>query len=317
MRVAPWAGMIAMIAAEGVAQVVTIDQADSRGSLTFWGGQIGSTAEVEWASDFEGTNGTQWYTLGEVVVTNDRTSAEIPTSFRVRGVPYTNLENGLVAHFRLDGNSQDSSTNQIAATLSGATGADDRFGAPGRALAFDGINDRLTSDSSLLRPSNISVSIWFATQSTNAETLTAPALIRNRLYGYGVNLNIVAGTGGSELSLPGALVMSLWNSTTTRYQYVSAETNYNSGAWHHACFTYGEGGFRAYVDGGLRFADSQYGTGSAYYQPGGFAIGRDGNNPNNYSSGRLDDVRIYSRELDSNDVFRLYAMPSWAASFLP
>ncbi|MBM4114082.1 MAG: hypothetical protein FJ253_12060, partial [Phycisphaerae bacterium] len=59
----------------------------------------------------------------------------------VTGVSHADL----VVHYTFDGNAQDSSGNGIHATVVGAALAPDRFGAPDKAYAFDGVDDYLVA----------------------------------------------------------------------------------------------------------------------------------------------------------------------------
>lgn len=79
------------------------------------------------------------------------------------GAAQVNLDSGLVIYYPFDGNTADSSGNNIHGNLLGATPSEDRMGRLDRAIAFDGIDDYLETDSSemvdtMLAP--ISVSAW-------------------------------------------------------------------------------------------------------------------------------------------------------------
>ncbi len=125
------------------AQEIEIGSIRGNGTMSFWGAQVGTTVAVEWAASLIDAERTNWTGLTRVVVTTDAMTTDIPMFFRVRGVPDTNLLNGLVAYWPFDGNANDATTNGNNGVVHGATLATNRFGVAGCAYRFDG-NDDIT-----------------------------------------------------------------------------------------------------------------------------------------------------------------------------
>ena len=72
-----------------------------------------------------------------------------------------NLANGLVGHWKFDGNPQDSSGRGHHGTVNGAVLTTDRCGRPRRAYLFNGNSSYINvSDHADLRPGHITISIW-------------------------------------------------------------------------------------------------------------------------------------------------------------
>ncbi len=82
-------------------------------------------------------------------------SAQIPTY-----VPTS----GLVGWWPFNGNANDESGNGNNGTVNGATLTTDRFGVANKAYSFDGTNSNIViADNTLLRPTNITISVWVKT----------------------------------------------------------------------------------------------------------------------------------------------------------
>ena len=80
----------------------------------------------------------------------------------IPSVSIADLNNGLVAYYSFDGNSNDESGNGIHGTVIGATLTEDRLGNIGRAYEFDGSDDYIEvgNSESLNFTSSFTVSLW-------------------------------------------------------------------------------------------------------------------------------------------------------------
>ena len=81
---------------------------------------------------------------------------------------------------------------------------------------------------------------------------------------------------------------------------------YNKNNWTFICATYDGNYARLYINGNLTIKDNGYGFGEIYYQPGGLAIGREGDHSSNYFEGIIDEVRLYNCALTENEISILY-----------
>ncbi|WP_243347464.1 LamG-like jellyroll fold domain-containing protein [Parabacteroides sp. FAFU027] len=204
---------------------------------------------------------------------------------------------GLIGCWSFNGNANDESNSNVNGTVYGATLVKDRFGNPNRAYSFDGVNDYIWIGYGL-RPSIISVSFWFI---SNSKTSTM-SMIRDRLNGYGFVMNATSsdgdvpfhnfcfyGTGGSCSNL--------------------VQTKCNDSIWHHGAMTYDGYTLNTYLDNNLVATSTGTGYNALYFPyqySNGLAFGRDGDSDGHYFKGALDDIRIYNRALSKTEVEALY-----------
>lgn len=89
--------------------------------------------------------------------------------------------------------------------------------------------------------------------------------------------------------------------------YVSSNGTYNDGRWHNVVVTYdGNSELRLYIDGS-QIAEKQ--TGGAIPEPNIITPIRIGSNsfyPNNYFTGFIDEVRLWNRTLDDDEILKGY-----------
>lgn len=85
----------------------------------------------------------------------------------------------------------------------------------------------------------------------------------------------------------------------------TAGEHYADGNWHCLVHTFGgeQGGQKLYVDGPLRASGSK--SSSDFYWQTGIRVGHSADAGQRYYTGRLDEVRIYSRSLSPLDVQRM------------
>lgn len=144
------------------------------------------------------------------------------------------------------------------------------------------------NDPSALQPASaVTVSAWFNTSSPTG------MIFRKRLYGYTLDL------------ANGKVQFSAWDPTPAIHSIVSVST-YNDGAWHHAVGVYDGTILELYIDG---ISESPVGFSAPsgiYYEPGGIAIGKDGDGAGGQFTGLIDDVRLYDVPLTQKEVSNLY-----------
>ncbi|MDY0402585.1 PKD domain-containing protein [Sulfurovum sp.] len=206
----------------------------------------------------------------------------------------TALTNGLVAYYKFDGNTQDSSLNGNHASGHGISYVD---GLTGKAAQFDGNYDYVSLNESTKTP-YLGVSAWFNTTSTKSGKDNIMMLIRLRNYGYVINLN----AGGPYGKVAGWVSI---NNTSSSYSFTSPGS-YNDGEWHHVVMNYSSEGFELYMDGVLLSKQSHHTNGAIYGGGGGYSIGRDGSHSSDYYEGLVDEFRIYNRALTENEIRELY-----------
>lgn len=215
------------------------------------------------------------------------------------------LNDGLVACYPFAGNADDSSGNGHNAILNGnPVFTVDRFGRTNDAIHLDGVSDFVWLGDGL-RSSNLSAAVWFRIQQGQAPN-SVQWLIRDRQYGWGI---IAGSPPGYQVPIADISIYPFYrsfNEPETLLEATPAQ-DYGDGSWHLAVLTYDGLSLNLYLDGLLK-ANLSYGVaaGIQYYEPGGLAIGRDGDNPASYFAGDIDDVRIYNRALSANEIQALY-----------
>lgn len=223
-------------------------------------------------------------------------------------VPST-LSNGLVAHYPLDGNANDITTNQNNGIITGASSTTDRRGNNGKAYYFNGVSNyiRINNSQSLDLKENFSISAWI-----NADNYLLPGVIvwngdpayakdpyllyfsnRPGYNGIGVRKDAGAGVTINEIYAPYNIIFS--------------------GVWCHIVGTCNSTSkvMNLYVNGELiktgSFADMNinYST-TGFWTMLGAAQSSAG--IDNFYKGKIDEVRIYNREITSSEVEELFKL---------
>lgn len=207
----------------------------------------------------------------------------------------------LVAHYPLDGNANDVSGNAKHGVLNGAYGAYDRNGNAGKALFFDGVNDDVKINHSLLSSSNNTITFWakpsYTYNSTGSNYFFDAATPSNPVDRYLLYKNDAVGLtnygGGSNL---GSLT-------------VSSPSWWKTNQWMHFAVTYDSGNneSKLYVDGVLIHTFT--GTWSSK-NPSTFFLGKrftpfTGSDYERFK-GYMDDLRIYREVLTPSEISDLY-----------
>lgn len=140
------------------------------GGLTWTGVPVGTTCRVEWASSLTSGWHDTWANLTGIVATNESTTVQVPMFYRV--VCALDLNGGMLAHYRLDGSGEDSTTNANHGTLSGVEATSNRLGVAGTACDFNG-NDyiRVPDAPALNITGAVSIAVWLKASSVSGTTM--------------------------------------------------------------------------------------------------------------------------------------------------
>ena len=221
-------------------------------------------------------------------------------SGEVRRLP-AGPEEGLVAHYPLDGDARDTSGNAWHGTPSGVESGEDRFGNEAGALVFRGTTDRIDLPHEVLDGlRDVSISFWLKTTRSGSQAVLSAA---NR-------------------SNDNELIVYLWDQGTIHFFSHGRQGQQDSwcevrippvadGRWHHIVLVRnaGEGNTGIYVDGvgqTDRCGSLEYRALSV--EAGGLILGQEqdrlggGFDPNQALNGSLDDLRIYDRALSAAEV---------------
>ena len=214
------------------------------------------------------------------------------------------LNNGLVAYYPFNGNANDESGNGNDGTVNGATLVEDRFGNTEKAYLFNGANSEIEFGTWNL-PLTGTLSFWINHNNTNTNPVSWVQGIFGKWsgtsscstqYPFVCNLNDVDKTIGfrignctyTELSTPAIipdcfnLIVIFWNEVST------------------SCFVNGElavtGNSSTIPNGSQTISAGRWhGALSGY----------------GYYSGIIDDIRIYNRNLSTNEIIELYHEGGW------
>ena len=217
------------------------------------------------------------------------------------------ISNGLVAFYPFSGNANDSSGGGNNATVTGATLTTDRFGNANSAYNFDG-NQYITGSASNYPSANSqrSISIWY-----NAKNLSDTGFSK-LLFGYGGG---VCGTS-FQIVFENTDIGSSYIGKYEVQGHCLAFRNYTNyptpinNQWHNIIVTYDGSLLRFYNDGVLAFTSTSISTGTVVSNKI-FVIGShtttDGtavyiDNVSKKFIGKIDDVRIYNRVLNTNEI---------------
>ena len=217
----------------------------------------------------------------------------LTTQMVIAQVPSYVPTNGLVGYWPFNGNANDESGNANNGTITGATLSNDRFGVNGKAYNFDGINNKISipSNSQFIN-GDISISVW-------------------------INLNSID-DGGRQFLVVGSNSNAIWSCTyrPTQFGFIknqgcgtSSETFSNSeiaiNQWVHLCYVINSTTIKIYRNGNLLYTNASVPLSNTCSN---FALnmGIDIFGSPEYLNGKLDDVGIWNRALNQDEIISLY-----------
>jgi hypothetical protein len=212
------------------------------------------------------------------------------------------LDSALVASYYFNNNFNDSSGNGHHAANAGATFASDRFGAANAALYFDGsVYVDLPNDVRFQPQSSASLSFWMKSNQTGRFDLFEQRIGNN--YPSDLNFNITfnyPSTQRINFNFPN---YNLPPNNYTSHNVLSE--NAIDGKWHHMVFVkdVNANTMSIYQDDSLLGVKNIQDI--SFTVNGTLRIGKEISGSYWYT-GYIDDIRIYSRALNNNEVTELY-----------
>lgn len=215
-------------------------------------------------------------------------------------VPNYVPSNGLVGWWPFNGNANDESGNGNNGTVNGASLTTDQFGRSNKAYYFNGINNYINI------PNN---SIFNFSNNLNFT------------YSFWIRLNVsnsICGIIGKETSsIPGVGYQFMILSNNLRFDFMSngpneidfrSAKNLNDSNWHNIVFVANRSSnsLKLYIDGQIesQLIDTKL-SGGNVNNSSSIIIGAE-RSLGNYFNGEIDDIGIWNRALDSNQVKSLY-----------
>ncbi|MDP2385356.1 MAG: LamG-like jellyroll fold domain-containing protein [Bacteroidota bacterium] len=214
---------------------------------------------------------------------------------------------GLISYWPFNGNADDASGNNHNGVVNGATLTNDRFGNPNKAYSFNGINNNIVvadaNDLSFVT-NEFTVSFWIYSNSTSNIAILGKRGSTTSDFEY-LFRKVVA----SDPTYGNKLAISNWNLAGTAYPYLISASNYTvddtiaAQQWENWTVTANGTILKAYKNGTFKFSYARDPGTSLANGPGSLTIGSGGAfNTTYYMNGKLDDIRIYNRALDSMEV---------------
>ncbi len=219
------------------------------------------------------------------------------------------LQNGLVAYYPFNGNANDESGNGNNGTVNGATLTTDRFGNENKAFSFNGIDNFIEiQDNSLLRPQQITISAFILPLSENEMSIVSKSGndASNEMYHLCINSPNPQGSHFTIKQNSNCIPGSGW-------VMASYENNIPINNWHHLVGLYSNNSVKFYLDGVLvaenttttNFIDDCAGAPLRFGLWWGNSLA---------FNGKIDDIRIYNRALNSDEIAILSSNKSISTS---
>ena len=221
-------------------------------------------------------------------------------SFTTEAIP----TGGLVAYYPFNGNANDEINNGKNGIVHGATLTTDRYGNDNKAYYFDGSSNYINSSCSIFPSADRTISLWFYTDSYN----------RGVPFAYGGGS---CGTTWFECvnNNTQLYISSHCGANTVKIDYSTLEIN----TWYNWTITTSSNGTNFYLNGEL------IGTSSLYVKNTNvnnkeFSIGVDVNSNGiapytdsnvKYFKGKIDDIRVFNRELNLYEIQAIYHEGGW------
>lgn len=200
-------------------------------------------------------------------------------------------QDSLKAYYPFNGNVNDESGNEYHGSAVSATLTTDRFGNENSAYLFDGYNDLIMLPTDF-DYKNRTICVWFNAESIGYHSRIFSVDHAGLEHG---NTKIMVNHG----SAADYLSMTKWVPSTHYNIGISKE------AWNFAVLSISDNKLKYYLNGMLldsltgNYISSDYGEPNAY-------IGVSSLTDSRFFDGKIDDLRIYNRELSDKEVLRLY-----------
>lgn len=207
------------------------------------------------------------------------------------------MDQGLTAYWRLDGNGRDSGPLSLDGQVTGAVPAQGVSGVPGTALSFDGSEDVVeVPQHPLMDPPALTVTAWIRPERSSQWARIVGKYDHASELGW--NLHLVSNN---------YVAFEFWNQAG-EYGYVQTVTRLTPGEWHFLAVTWDGQRLRIYQDGQLENESPAPGPINPSPEPLTLGSGFDGYNYWPFT-GIIDEVRLFARALDQGEIQFLSAHP--------
>jgi hypothetical protein len=208
----------------------------------------------------------------------------------------TTLVNGLIAYFPFNGNVNDESGKGNNGTNNGASLTTDRNGNSNKAYSFNGTSSFIRTPCMINNPNAGTISFWYNLNSWNNTASNGSYLL--------YFMHVAGGEGFAIGTYPGwqnNLLFMIW---TTTWNIANSTIIPTINSWTHIVCTWNNGTIKMYINNNLKVAYNYAGnlpTNMEYLFIGGCSVSNYG-----FVNGKIDDIRIFNREITVNDIQQLY-----------
>ncbi|MES1223305.1 MAG: LamG domain-containing protein, partial [Bacteroidota bacterium] len=221
-----------------------------------------------------------------------------------------NLNRGLVAYYPFNGNANDASGNDLNGSLfNGPQLTTDKSGNPNSAYYFDGIDDyiEIADDPKLRIRDSFTVSLMYYVDPANA--LMGGTLIQKRERSAGRNSSFDVGVGASG-AVAAVKTNNNCSDAANGWNYTSFSSPPSLGQWYCLVVTYKTGVLNFYIDGSLISSTVTAATKIDSCEGGNVRIARHLDFDPLYFKGKVDEVRLYNRAINVDEIYSLCVTPT-------
>lgn len=204
------------------------------------------------------------------------------------------FEEGLVGYYPFNGDANDLSVHLNHGTAINVISTPDRFGVVDKAYDFNGGNAYISinSSESLESPVNeLSQVAWIYGNLGNA---FSPVIMKSESASNAFQYRMYVATNRIGTSV------NNWNNGVINSVPIS------SGKWHLIVSTFKDGIVTGYLDGLFINSVTMPGVTTIFLDMHNLEIGRDVPGTTEYFNGKIDDVRIYNRAINAEEVMALF-----------
>lgn len=227
--------------------------------------------------------------------------------FHFSAIAQINLQNGLVAQYDFNGNVKDVTGSHDGTIVNSLSYSNDRFGNPNSAVSFNGDGSYIKiSDDGSFSTSNISISVWFKSNSQNLQVLVGKRKFDNdgtlsggAQYQFFINYNLFPGIGSNLIGNNSSC------SNIVSSSYINSIDPICKDRWYHAVITYDGIYHKIYINGVLK-RNERTNFNSFLRCSSELRLGVWWALDKLPFNGLMDDFRWYNRSLTQEEVLALY-----------
>ena len=209
------------------------------------------------------------------------------------------LKNGLIACYPFNGNTTDETGNGNNGTIYGAQLTTDRFGNPNKAYQFDGSSQYIEVSANQFKNNTYSFSIWaFPDETPSINTYTYPFSVGG--FGGDQSLDLSNSANGATGWTFGGYLVGAPNVPFCHQGYIPSPSE-----WYHIVGVRSPTTMSLYVNGVLVMQASTGNFNPSYGNNSKVTIGCRSSLVQ-YFKGKVDDIHVYNRPLNENEIQALY-----------